>query len=140
MKKIQVAGVSKGRRRVLAAGGAATFLPALSLAASQERDADAAQGGGAPLLLSGCASAADGSAIAGCRLDLVGNDGVVAQVVTDGAGRFLLETRLPARGQPLRFVAAGRRPVPLTLRGPGAATLERDADGMLRAAVGLILT
>ena len=79
----------RGAGACFAAGGAATFLPArCRWRRRKERDADAAQGGGAPLLLSGSPARPTAAAIAGCRLDLVGNDGVVAQVVTDGAGRF----------------------------------------------------
>lgn len=121
---------SKGRRHALAAGGAALLLPALSWAEA------ASDAGGAPLVLSGALTGRDGAVLSGRRIEVQGAAGATA--VSDGAGRFVLRTRMPRGGRALELAVAGAGVLQVGWTGAGAAQLERDADGTWRAAAGLI--
>jgi hypothetical protein len=136
--------VSIRRRRVLMAGGAGMLAPALGMAASDRpHAAHHPFGAGDTLVLSGCLQHADARPLSGRAFEVHGADGVIGQGVSDGAGRFVLELRVPDRAGPLAIRAGAATPQPLafsrsaTSGGNGLAQLQRDHGGLWRAAVGV---
>ena len=132
--------VSIQRRRVLKAGGAGMLAPAVGSAAARESAQDAARhpfGAGDALVLSGCLRGADGQPLASHAFELLGAGGLLARATSDGVGRFVLGTRIPARAGNLSVHVAGAAPQALKFgrNGRHDSHLDRDVDGTWRAAV-----
>jgi len=136
--------VSIQRRRVLKAGGAGMLAPAAGLAAANGNAPQTGQhpfGAGETLVLSGCLREPDGQPLAGKAFELHGEGGMLAKGASDGAGRFVLATRVPARAGKLSVRVADAAPQALSLGRNGwhGAHLDRDVDGTWRAAVSMTL-
>jgi hypothetical protein len=134
--------VSMQRRRVLKMGSAGMLAPAAGMAATHDIDANPAQhpfGADDALVLSGSLKADDGRPLGGQAFELRSADALLARGISDGAGRFVLQARLPARPGALAVHVAGAAPRALTFsrHGNGMARLDRDGDGTWRAAVGI---
>jgi hypothetical protein len=134
--------VSMQRRRVLKAGSAGMLAPAAGMAATDDNGTNQAQhpfGAGDSLVLSGSLKADDGRLMGGHPFQLHSADSLLARGISDGAGRFVLQAQLPARPGALALHIAGAAPQKLTFsrNGNGMSRLDRDGDGIWRAAVGI---
>jgi len=134
--------VSIQRRRVLKAGSAGMLAPAAGMAAIRDDGTNPAQhpfGAGDSLVLSGSLKTDDGRPMGGRPFELRSADVLLARGISDGAGRFVLQTHLPARPGALTVHVAGAAPQALTFsrNDNGLSRLDRDGDGIWRAAVGI---
>ena len=134
--------VSIQRRRVLKAGSAGMLAPAAGIAATRDDGTNPAQhpfGAGDSLVLSGSLKADDGRPMGGRPFELRSTDALLARGISDGAGRFVLQAHLPPRPGALAVHVAGAAPQSLTFsrNGNGMSRLDRDSDGIWRAAVGV---
>ena len=134
--------VSMQRRRVLKIGSAGMLAPAAGMAASRNDGTNPAQhpfGAGDTLVLSGSLKADDGRPMGGHPFELRSADALLAKGISDGAGRFVLQTQLHTRPGALALHVAGTAPQTLTFsrHGNEMARLDRDGDGIWRATVGI---
>ena len=132
------------RRRVLKIGSAGMLAPAAGMAATRDNGTNPAQhpfGAGDSLVLSGSLKADDGRPMADRPFELRSADVLLARGASDGAGRFVLQARLPARSGALAVHVAGTAPQTLTFsrHGNAMSRLDRDGDGTWRAAVGITI-
>lgn len=134
--------LSVQRRRVLKIGGAGMLAAAAGVAAATETGAPSGRHpflAGDTLVLSGCLRGPDGQPLGGLALALRGAGGMLAHGTSDGAGRFVLRTRLPALADTLAVEVAHAAPQVVSLRRNARkdAHLDRDIDGTWRASVSI---
>lgn len=147
--------VSITRRRLMLAAAAGAAAPGTLLAAQcgggelgAAQDAFAAGSAGQTLVLSGRVLGSGCQPLAGAVIEVWHGGAEAARATSDGDGRFLLATRVPAAGQlaysvthpahdlrtrALHFARAGSHAA------ESVARVERDAAGVWRAAAAIAL-